>query len=55
MKTRRWLPLAVCSICPVMLRAQGAPCCQTDFPPEEFKAQWTKVFDRLGDANVAIL
>ncbi len=28
---------------------------QTDFPPEEFKARWQKVFDRIGDQAVAVV
>jgi len=28
---------------------------QTDFPAEEFKARWSKVFDRIGDRAVAII
>ena len=28
---------------------------QTDFPPEEFKARWAKVYDRIGDKAVAIV
>ena len=28
---------------------------QTDFPPEEFKARWEKVFDKIGDQALAFL
>ena len=28
---------------------------QTDFPPEEFKARWQKVFDKIGDQAIAIV
>jgi Xaa-Pro aminopeptidase len=28
---------------------------QGDFPPEEFKARWQKVFDRIGDSAVAVV
>jgi Xaa-Pro aminopeptidase len=28
---------------------------QTDFPPEEFKARWARVFDRIGPDAVAVL
>ena len=35
--------------------AQDAPDYQTDFPPEEFKARWAKVYDRIGDKAVAIV
>ena len=36
-------------------RAQTVPYHQTDFPPEEFKARWTAVFDKIGDQAVAVL
>jgi Xaa-Pro aminopeptidase len=28
---------------------------QTDFPPDEFKARWTRLFDRIGDDAVAVV
>lgn len=28
---------------------------QTDFPPEEFRARWQKVFDRIGENAVAVV
>src|SRR5215510_3670799 len=28
---------------------------QTDFPPEEFKARWAKLFDRIGADAVAVV
>jgi Xaa-Pro aminopeptidase len=28
---------------------------QTDFPPDEFKARWQKVFDKIGDQAIAIV
>lgn len=39
---------------PVALRAQ-TPHYQTHFPPEEFKARWTTIFDKIGDRAVAIV
>ena len=36
-------------------RAQTVPYHQTDFSPEEFKARWTVVFDKIGDQAVAVL
>src|SRR5436190_3005022 len=36
-------------------RGQDVPDYQTDFPPEEFKARWAKVYDRIGDKAVAIV
>jgi Xaa-Pro aminopeptidase len=37
------------------LVAQESQIYQTHFPPEEFKARWAKVFDKIGDKAVAIL
>jgi Xaa-Pro aminopeptidase len=34
---------------------QAIPYHQTDFQPEEFKARWAAVFDRIGDEAVAVL
>jgi Xaa-Pro aminopeptidase len=39
----------------ITLAAQSAPWYQTDFPPEEFKARWSKVFDKIGDKAVAVV
>jgi Xaa-Pro aminopeptidase len=39
---------------PATLLAQS-PHHQKHFPPEEFKARWTTVFDRIGDQAVAIV
>ena len=36
-------------------RAEAAPYHQTDFPPQEFKARWTAVFDKIGEEAVAVL
>ena len=33
----------------------SAPWYQTDFPPEEFRARWEKIFDRIGDRAVALV
>jgi Xaa-Pro aminopeptidase len=35
--------------------AAGAQPHQTDFPPEEFQARWTKVFERIGPEGVAVV
>jgi Xaa-Pro aminopeptidase len=39
---------------PTGLLAQAPPY-QSDFPPEEFRARWDVVFDRIGDHGVAII
>jgi Xaa-Pro aminopeptidase len=36
------------------IAAPAAQHYQTDFPPEEFRARWTRVFDRIGDQAVAV-
>jgi hypothetical protein len=37
-----------------IVAAPAAQHYQTDFPPEEFRARWTRVFDRIGDQAVAV-
>ena len=36
-------------------RAAAAQHYQTDFPPEEFKARWARVFDEIGPDAVAVV
>jgi len=43
--------LTICAIA----AAQSSPWYQTDFPPEEFRARWTKLFDRIGNQSVAVV
>lgn len=45
----RWAVVAACVLSPVAARGQDQPEYQLDFPSEEFKARWEKVFDRIGD------
>jgi Xaa-Pro aminopeptidase len=41
---------------PAMAGAQqDAPYHQKDFPPEEFKARWGKIFEQIGDKAIAIV
>ncbi len=42
---------------PILLLAPAlsAQWYQTDFPPEEFKARWNRVFDKIGNTSVAVL
>src|SRR5437016_4332665 len=35
--------------------AQSAPYYQSHFPPEEFRARWEKIFDKIGDNGLAIV
>ena len=47
----------VCSIAfsAACVFGQAAAWYQTDFPPEEFRARWVKLFQSIGDNSVAIL
>src|SRR5262245_58153083 len=47
--------MAVCLLFPAWLHAQAEPYYQPHFPPEDFKARWKTIFDRIGDRGVAIL
>jgi Xaa-Pro aminopeptidase len=38
-----------------LLLAQSQPWYQTDFPPEEFRARWNKLYDRIGNQAVAVV
>lgn len=42
-------------LAPAIAFPQANPWYQTDFPPEEFKARWDKVFEKIGDRAVAVL
>ncbi|MFN0112886.1 MAG: aminopeptidase P N-terminal domain-containing protein [Blastocatellia bacterium] len=54
MKRRTHLLLALLLFVPAMVLAQ-TPHYQTHFPPEEFKARWATIFDKIGDKAVAIV
>src|SRR5262249_9349829 len=55
MKTLRWLTLIFCWASSPLLRADSAPYYQTHFPPQEDKARWETIFERIGTNAVAIL
>ena len=40
---------------PVLAWAQANPWYQADFPPEEFRARWARIFDKIGNNAVAVL
>src|SRR5260370_13037850 len=46
---------ALTLLAPMLGFAQANPWYQTDFPPEEFKARWAKIFEKIGSNGVAIL
>ena len=56
MTVRRFCLIAVVLVVAAS-RAPAAtvPWYQADFPPEEFKARWSAVFDKIGNDSVAIL
>src|SRR5262245_14429315 len=54
-KTMYYAMLIVWTLGPATARAQDAPDYQLDFPPEEFKARWDKIFAKIGDRGVAIV
>ncbi|HEX9828695.1 MAG TPA: aminopeptidase P N-terminal domain-containing protein [Bacteroidota bacterium] len=48
--------LFILVLVPLVLFAQDVEkMYQTDFPPEEFKARWEKIFDKIGDNAVAVV
>ena len=63
--TRRWFTQCAAallgagvllSVRPVSVRAQAeTPHYQTDFPPDEFKARWAKIYDQIGANGIAIV
>ena len=58
---KNWLVLALAvalfSITGAAARAdaQTDPPYQTDFPPDEFKARWARIYDQIGDKAVAVV
>ena len=55
MKKSRWfLPLIVVASATAVY-TQTAPYYQTHFTPDEFKARWQKVFEKIGDRSIAIV
>ncbi|MEP7339084.1 MAG: aminopeptidase P family protein [Acidobacteriota bacterium] len=51
---KRFIILVISLLLPVALFAQ-TPHYQSYFPPEEFKARWAMIFDKIGDRAVAIV
>ena len=49
-----WAAIVIAAL-PCGLLAESQPPYQTDFPPDEFRARWNTVFDRIGDRGVAIV
>ncbi len=55
MNLRALWPFVVIAACSCAVRADDPPPYQSDFPPEEFRARWNVVFDKIGDRAVAIV
>lgn len=53
-KSRWWLAVVFLAL-PGTLFAQSALHYQTHFPPEEFRARWQKIFERIGGNSIAIV
>src|SRR5258708_17799029 len=53
MKTTAHLAFAL--LAPSLAFSQANPWYQTDFPPDEFKARWSKIFEKIGNNAIAIL
>jgi Xaa-Pro aminopeptidase len=55
MRPRSWWPAVLIATWPALAAGQAAGLSQKDFPPEEFRARWDAVFERIGDRAVAIV
>src|SRR5258708_13622683 len=47
--------LAFVLLSPSLVFSQANPWYQTDFPPDEYKARWSKIIEKIGNNAVAIL
>jgi Xaa-Pro aminopeptidase len=55
MKSHRWWLLALVLFGPMLAFSQDSPWHQSDFPPDEYKTRWEKVFDKIGNDAAAIV
>jgi Xaa-Pro aminopeptidase len=58
MHPRHWLPFLTLFALTALALAHGQGAAiyyQTNFPPEEFRARWDKVFDKIGNQAVAVV
>ena len=46
---------ALLLLAPLLAFGQANPWYQTDFPPDEFKARWARIFEKIGSSAVALL
>jgi Xaa-Pro aminopeptidase len=42
-------------LAPVLVRGEQTPTYQTDFPPAEFQARWSRVYDAIGSGAIAVV
>jgi len=54
-RLKYYVLLATLFFCSRSLLAQETPFYQTDFPPDEFKTRWAKLYDEIGPNAVAIV
>lgn len=52
---RRSLVLLGTVLAAARLLADAGPWYQRDFPPEEFRARWEKIFEKIGDKAIALV
>jgi Xaa-Pro aminopeptidase len=55
MKSRRWWLVALVVLGPMLSFSQDNPWYQSDFPPDEYKVRWEKIFNKIGNDAVAIV
>jgi len=55
MRTRRWWVLALVLFGPRLAFPQDSPWYQSDFPPDEYKTRWEKVFKKVGNDAAVIV
>ena len=55
MITRRWYSFFLFIAGAAAVWGEAAPYYQRDFPPEEFKARWEVVFNKIGSQAVAVV
>jgi Xaa-Pro aminopeptidase len=54
-RVARWLSVTLVWAIPAIVAGQELSPYQSDFPPEEFKARWEKLFDKIGPHAMAIV
>ena len=47
--------IAIAALAALTLQAQSQPWYQSDFPADEFKARWARLYDKIGNQAVAVV